>query len=64
MVMVQCSPKNTVYDQNNGDQNNESDQNNEQKGYDDHLYVVINGFLTNYLTDMTFGDLFSSMQLT
>ena len=50
---------NTVYDYNNGDQYNESDQNNGQKGYDDHLYVVINGILTNQYNGLAFGDFFS-----
>ena len=51
----------TVYDYNNGDQYNESDQNNGQKGYDDHLYVVINGILTNQYNKLAFGDVFISM---
>ena len=62
---VHCTPTNcisiedthvgTVDDQLIGDQINGFDQINGQKGYDDQLYVVINGFLTNYLTDLTFG---------
>ena len=52
------SKTSTVYDQNNGDQYNEFDQNNGQKGYDDHLYVVINGILTNQYNGKAFGDFF------
>ena len=38
---------------------------NGQKGYDDHLYVVNNGFLTNYLMDLIFEtiDSFYSIKL-
>ena len=58
-LVVNCTQEekinNTVNDQLNGDQINGFDQINGQKGYDDHLYVVNNGFLTNYLTDLTFA---------
>ena len=42
----------TVDDQFNGDYINGFDQIDGQKGYDDHLYVVNNGFLTNYFNGL------------
>ena len=45
---------NTVDDQIN------EDQINGQKGYDDYLYVVNSGFLTNYLTDLTFEGFYNN----
>ena len=49
-----CKQSSTVDDYLDGDQINGFDQINGQKGYDDYLYVVNSGFLTNYLTDLTF----------
>ena len=52
---IELTEENTVDDQIDGDQFNGFDQINGQKGYDNHLCAVNNGFLTNYLTDLTFG---------
>ena len=44
----------TVDDQIDGDYINGFDQIDGQKGYDDHLYVVNNGFLTNQNNGLDF----------
>ena len=52
-LVLETKALNTVDDYLDGDQINGFDQINGQKGYDDYLYVVNSGFLTNYLTDLT-----------
>ena len=53
-LVLETKALNTVDDYLDGDQIKGFDQINGQKGYDDYLYIVNSGFLTNQLTDLTF----------